>query len=186
MILKLTDGQSTSVKAIAWCHQASSNYLKQRWLSSMTPYDVTRPQWVTWVTQSKAIHWQISSPFTTPGYNWNTPTGLRHFAIILVVHVHRHRAIENHYGDVKWPPWRLELLANRVVQLFVQITNSIGTSKIRFTGHLWGVPVTGGFPSQGASNAVNVSIWWRHNAITMLGTVVVSCDSCVLCDITST
>ena len=24
-------------------------------------------------------------------------------------------------------------------------------------------PVTGGFPSQGASNAENISIWWRHH-----------------------
>ena len=29
---------------------------------------------------------------------------------------------------------------------------------------LWGEPlVTGGFPSQRASNAENVSIWWRHH-----------------------
>ena len=39
------------------------------------------------------------------------------------------------------------------------------TSKLRVTGLLEGNPlVTGGFPSQRASNAKNVSIWWRHHA----------------------
>ena len=37
------------------------------------------------------------------------------------------------------------------------------TLKTRVTGLCWGNPlVTGGFPSQMANNAENVSIWWRH------------------------
>ena len=38
------------------------------------------------------------------------------------------------------------------------------TSKLRVTG-LWArnSPVTGEFPAQGASNAENGSIWWRHH-----------------------
>ena len=38
------------------------------------------------------------------------------------------------------------------------------TSKLRITG-LWAgkSPVTGEFPAQRASNAENVSIWWRHH-----------------------
>ena len=38
------------------------------------------------------------------------------------------------------------------------------TSKLRVTG-LWegNSPVTGEFPAQRASNAENVSIWWRHH-----------------------
>ena len=40
------------------------------------------------------------------------------------------------------------------------------TSKLRVTGLCEGNPlVTGGFPSQRASNAKNVSIWWRHHEI---------------------
>ena len=39
------------------------------------------------------------------------------------------------------------------------------TSKLRVTGLCEGnTPVTGEFPSQRASNAENVSIWWRHHA----------------------
>ena len=38
------------------------------------------------------------------------------------------------------------------------------TSKHRVIGHCEGnPPVTGGFPSQRASHAENVSIWWRHH-----------------------
>ena len=37
------------------------------------------------------------------------------------------------------------------------------TSKLRVTGLCEGnSPVTGEFPAQMASNAENVSIWWRH------------------------
>ena len=40
------------------------------------------------------------------------------------------------------------------------------TSKLRVTGLCEGNPmVTGGFPSQRASNAENVSIWWRHRKV---------------------
>ena len=40
------------------------------------------------------------------------------------------------------------------------------TSKLRVTGLCAGnSPATGEFPAQMASNAENVSIWWRHHAI---------------------
>ena len=40
------------------------------------------------------------------------------------------------------------------------------TSKLRVTGLCEGnSPVTGEFPAQMASNAENVSIWWRHRAL---------------------
>ena len=31
---------------MAWCHQATSHYLSQCWPRFMSPYGVTRPQWV--------------------------------------------------------------------------------------------------------------------------------------------
>ena len=40
------------------------------------------------------------------------------------------------------------------------------TSKLRVTGHCEeNSPVTGEFPTQRASNAENISIWWRHHWI---------------------
>ena len=43
---------------------------------------------------------------------------------------------------------------------------STKTSKLRDTGLCAGnSPVTGEFPAQMASNAENVSIWWRHHEV---------------------
>ena len=46
MAWHLTDDKSTLVQVMAWCRQATSHYLSQCWPSSMSPYGVTRPQWV--------------------------------------------------------------------------------------------------------------------------------------------
>ena len=42
----LTDDKSKLVQVMAWCHQATSHYMSQCWLSSLSPYGVARPQWV--------------------------------------------------------------------------------------------------------------------------------------------
>ena len=46
MSLDFTDDQSTLVKVMAWCRQATSHYLSQCWPRSLPPYGVTRPQCV--------------------------------------------------------------------------------------------------------------------------------------------
>ena len=49
------------------------------------------------------------------------------------------------------------------------------TSKLRVTGLCEGnSPVTGEFPAQMASNAENVSIWWRHHAETASRALTIS------------
>ena len=52
MPMDLTDGKSTLVQVMAWCRQATSHYLSQCWLRSLSPYGVIRPQWVL-------IKWKI-------------------------------------------------------------------------------------------------------------------------------
>ena len=42
----LTDDRSKLVQVMAWCRQVTSHYLSQCWPSSMSPFGVTRPQWV--------------------------------------------------------------------------------------------------------------------------------------------
>ena len=42
----LSDDKSALVQVMAWCRQATSHYLSQCWLRSMSPYNATRPQWV--------------------------------------------------------------------------------------------------------------------------------------------
>ena len=44
--LDLTDDRSTLVQVMAWCCQATSHYLSQCWPSPISPYGLTRPQWV--------------------------------------------------------------------------------------------------------------------------------------------
>ena len=41
----------TLVQVMIWCQQAASHWLSQCWPRSMSPYDVTRPQWI------KYHHW---------------------------------------------------------------------------------------------------------------------------------
>ena len=50
MSLDLTDDKSTLVQVMAWCHQTTSHYLSLCWPRSLSPYGITRPQWVnTWL-----------------------------------------------------------------------------------------------------------------------------------------
>ena len=42
----LRDDKSTLVQAMAGCHKATNHYLSEYWPRSMSPYVVTRPQWV--------------------------------------------------------------------------------------------------------------------------------------------
>ena len=64
-----------------------------------------------------------------------------------------------------WERWRLKSPASRLcVQPFVQAQSK---ENIKDPRHWFGEgnpPVTGGFSSQKASNAENVSIWLRHHA----------------------
>ena len=45
--LHFTYDQSTLVQVMAWCRQATSHYLSQCWHRSLSPYGVTRPEWVS-------------------------------------------------------------------------------------------------------------------------------------------
>ena len=44
--LDLTDDKSTLIQIMASCRQATRHYLSQCWPRSLSPYGVTRPQWV--------------------------------------------------------------------------------------------------------------------------------------------
>ena len=73
MSLDFTDDQSTLVQVMAWCRQATSHYLSQCWPRSLSPYGVTRPQWVNhvcitgpeyvnpWATGNAKVHAQHCS-----------------------------------------------------------------------------------------------------------------------------
>ena len=53
-----------------------------------------------------------------------------------------------------------------------------GNSPVRVTGFcVWNSPGTGEFPAQMASNAENVSIWWRHHEMDVLSQDLVESGS---------
>ena len=53
----LTDVKSTLVHVIAWCRQATSHYLNRCWPCSLSPYGITRPQWVNMPNWHFRILW---------------------------------------------------------------------------------------------------------------------------------
>ena len=69
MLLDLTGDKSTLVQVMAWCPQATNHYLSQCWPRFMSPYDVTRPQWVN-KTQlyQQLVHCVVASNFNSR--NW--------------------------------------------------------------------------------------------------------------------
>ena len=117
--------------------QATSHYLKQWWHSLLTHICVNRFQWVI----KSSLASSILQPFLS---QYLSQTSLRW----------RHNGcdgVSNHQPH--------DCLLNR---LFGR--RSKKTSKLRVTGLCVGnSPGTGEFPAQMASNAENVSIWWRHH-----------------------
>ena len=90
----------------------------------------------------------MASQITSLTSLWNNN---RTYSIALQWRHNERNGVSNHR--------RLDCLLNRLFR-----RRSKKTSKLRATG-LCGVnsPVTGEFPSQRASNAENVSIWWRRH-----------------------
>ena len=66
----LTDDKSTFVQVMVWCRRATSHYPSQCWPSSMSPYGVTRPQWVNSHRNSEKVisNHQWILPFRQYGY----------------------------------------------------------------------------------------------------------------------
>ena len=56
MPLDHADDKSTLVQVMAWCRQATNHYLSQCWPRSLSPYGVTRPQWVNTLRPKQNRH----------------------------------------------------------------------------------------------------------------------------------
>ena len=65
MSLDLIDDKSTLVQVMACCRQATSHYLSQYWPRSMSPYGVTRPQWVkvSQMPRNLSVWWNAYSRY---------------------------------------------------------------------------------------------------------------------------
>ena len=69
MSINLTDDKSILVQLMVWCRQATSHYLNQCWPRSMSPYGVTRPQWVMYHNNRNAAYIKMFS-FEKPISAW--------------------------------------------------------------------------------------------------------------------
>ena len=69
----------------------------------------------------------------------------------------------SHYNDVIMGAMASQITSHASVYSLIRCWSK-KTSKLRVTGFCAGnSPATGDFPAQRASNAENVSIWWRHH-----------------------
>ena len=85
-----------------------------------------------------------------------------------IFHRNTHCCFAYHYNDVIMDTMASQITSLTIVCAAVYSRHrSKKTSKLRVTGLYAGnSPVTGEFPAQRASNAGNVSIWWRHHGNT--------------------
>ena len=83
----------------------------------------------------------------------------------MLVRTHKELEVDyqyNHSSDVI-----MSAMASQItgVSIVCSVVYSGADPRKRITGLCEGNPVTGGFPSQRATNVENVSIWWRHNGL---------------------
>ena len=104
MSLDFTDDESTLVKVMAWCHQATSHYLSQCWPRSLSPYGVTRPQWVKWLHYIDVTwgSWCLKSPSTvlfSPNIDYKGNIKAPHYWPFVRV-IYQSPAVFRHIGPV--------------------------------------------------------------------------------------
>ena len=101
MLLALTDN-STLVQVMAWCCQATSHYLSQWWPRSLSPYGVTRPQWVNEILGKLILvidGWGISSEIA----HMEMPLDLTNDRSTLVQVMAWCRQATSHHLNQCWP-----------------------------------------------------------------------------------
>ena len=114
------------------------------------PWTVTS-SWTHWLTRA-FLRSSCAAGLVTPTSKWGLILPYGHCFALQWRH-NGHDSVSNHQ------PY--DSLLNRLFR-----RRSKKTSKLRVTGLCAGnSPGTGEFPAQMASNAENVSIWWRHHGI---------------------
>ena len=159
---------------------ATSHYLNQWWSSLITHICVTRPQWVNDIFCQGKLYSVSAALFTV--LCSLVPNAVYQFRNLYVVKSHRMtygrcRVIKfqsnvnlftSKLATLQWRHNEPDCVSNHqphdclVNRLFRR--RSKKTSKLRVTGLCAGnSPGTAEFPAQRASDAENVSIWWRHH-----------------------
>ena len=61
------DDKSTLIQDMTWCCQATSHYLSQSSSRSVSPYAITRPEWVNIIVVQWLLFWYVQQPPKCPG-----------------------------------------------------------------------------------------------------------------------
>ena len=153
---------------MAWRRPYDKPLSKPMVVSLLTHICVNRPLWVNMIYLSifsGSFHWHWAI------YDF--------FPVRMKYSCKNNRPVLNNNNTAKFEPLRWRHNGNDGVsnhqphhcllnRLFG--CRSKKASKLRVTGLCAGnSPGTGEFPAQMASNAENVSIWWRHHALCILG-----------------
>ena len=118
---------------MAWRRPGDKPLFEPMMISLLTHICVTRPQWVKTWRPLLLLHPCIRNNHNALQWLYNECDGVSNYR-------------------------RLHYLLNILFK-----RRSKKTSKLHVTGlYVGNSPVTGDFPAQRASNAKNVSIWWRH------------------------
>ena len=132
----LIDNKPAFVQIMTW--RRIGHYRNQCWTNSLTHICGTRGRWVKAPLLYRVMHVIIWHHFKRKHYNDVMMSAM---------------ASQNHQPH--------DCLLNCLFRL-----RSKETAKLSVTGICaWNSPVIGEFPAQKASNAENVSIWWRHHAL---------------------
>ena len=118
--LDLIDAKSTSVQVMAWCHQATSHYLSQCWPRFMSPYGITRPQWVNDLFCSTG-HQQVNHWIASILSHATTKTNATFYPMCSLIH----------WGQEKFRPFQKEIF---LLYCIIKILDKI--TKIKF----WYIP----------------------------------------------
>ena len=146
----------TLVQIMAWRRSGAKPLSEPMMVRLLTQMCVTRPQWVN-SSSRQCIHYLFLT---------------------------RHDKLFNDEKKLAPSPWRHNerdgVTNHRRLNCFLNrffTHRSKKTSKLRVTGLCEGnSPVTGEFLAQRASNAENVSIWWRHHPRTLTRCLTRSAD----------
>ena len=132
------------VQIMAWCRSGDKPLPEPMVVSLLTHICVTRPQWVNYSLIPKFKGFWAKPQLW---HGWVITSHHYHDVIMGAVASQNHQPHDCLFSRLFWRRSKI-------------------TSKLRVTGLCAGnSPVTGEFTAQMASNAENVSVWWRHHDV---------------------
>ena len=151
MSIRIKFPVSTHTHNIYFLYKHNVYTLNETWPSISLPLPGNTDPWNLSAFARIANHLAIARGISSSNWVLSTPLQWRH---------NEHDDVSNHQPR--------DCLLNR---LFRHTWKK--TSKFRVTGLCVGnSPVTGEFPAQGASNAENASIWWRHHEMLLWDSLI--------------